>query len=135
LLWQVIMMRKNEYRKRRTHSGELRTPVTFYEYRPKKDSPYPDEYEYRELYSCWAKVDRVWLKDLETAKANNTVSDVTLTIRDPLGDYSPSNKHFLEIDALEYKDFVYNITSSQPDLQYRDFITIVAQLKDDMTWQ
>lgn len=128
-------MRKFEYRHPRVHSGELRTPVTFYEYRPKKDSPFPDEYEYAELYSCWAKVDRVWLKDLEKAKQNNTVSDVTLTIRDPGIDYIPSNKHFLMIDAPEYKDFVYNITSSQPDLQHRDFVTIVAKLKDDMQWQ
>lgn len=130
-----MMMRKFEYRHPRVHSGELRTPVKFYEYRPKRDSPLPDEYEYKELYSCMAKVDRVWLKDLERAKSNNTVSDVTLTIRETHGEYIPTNKHYVRIDAIEYKDFVYNITSSQPDLQNRDFITIVASLKDDMKWQ
>jgi len=122
-------------KRKRVRVSDLRTRVTFYEYRPKKDSPYPDEMEYAKLYACWAKVDTVWLKDLETAKQNNTVSDVTLTIRDPRSSYLPTNKHFLKIDATEYKDFVYNATSAQPDLQNRDFITIVASLKDDMKWQ
>lgn len=122
-------------KRKRVRVSDLRTRVAFYEYRPKKDSPYPDEMEYNELYSCWAKAETVWIKDLETAKANNTTSDVTLIIRDPRGSYIPTNKHFLKIDTIEYKDFVYNITSSQPDLQNRDFITIVASLKDDMKWQ
>lgn len=122
-------------RKKRVRVSDLNTRVTFYEYRPKKDSPYPDEMEHAELYSCWTKVDTVCLKDLETAKQNNTTSDITLTIRDPRDSYIPTNKHFLKIDTIEYKDFVYNITSSQPDLQQRDFITIVASLKDDMKWQ
>lgn len=128
-------MRKFEFRHPRVHSGELRTPVKFYEYRPKKDSPYPDEYEYALLYQCWAKIDQVWLKDLEQAKASGTVSDVTLIIRDTQGEYIPTNKHYVWIDAIEYKDLVYNIQSSQPDLQNRDFINIVAELKGEMTWQ
>lgn len=128
-------MRKFKYRNPRVHAGELRTPVTFFEYRPKKDSPYPDELEYAKLYDCWAKVDKVWLKDLEQAKANGTLSDITLTIRDPAGEYIPTNKHYLKIDAPEFKDFVYNIYSSQPDLQHRDFVNVVAKLKDDMRWQ
>ena len=121
--------------KKRVKVSDLNTRVTFYEYRPKKDSIYPDEYEHKKLYSCWAKVDTVWLKDLETAKANNTVSDVTLTIREPRSDYIPTNKHFLKVHAIEYENLVYNVTTSQPDLQRRDFITIVASLKDGMQWQ
>lgn len=119
----------------RVNNGDLRTPVIFYEYRPKKNSPYPDEYEYAKLYHSWAKVDRVWLKDLEQAKASGTVSDVTLTIRDPMKEFVPTNKHFIKIESYEYEDFVYNVTSAQPDLQNRDFVTVVAQLKDDMKWQ
>lgn len=128
-------MRKFEYRHPRVDSGDLRTPVTFYEYRPKKDSPYPDEYEYSILYECMAKVDRVWLKDLERAKTNNTISDVTLTIRETHGDYIPTDKHFLKIHTREYESLVYNIYSAQPDLQNRDFIIIVAKLEDGMKWQ
>lgn len=124
-----------EYRKNRVNNGDLRTPVTFYEYGPKKDSPYPDEKEYAVLYQCWSKVDRVWLKDLEQAKSNGTISDITLTIRDPMQEFMPTNKHFIKIETFDYEGFVYNVVSSQPDLQNRDFITIVASLKDDMKWQ
>lgn len=121
--------------RKRIRLSDLNTRVTFYEYRPKKDSPYPDEMEYAKLYECWSKVDRVWLKDLEQAKSNGTISDVTLTIRDPMREFIPTNKHFIKIDAFDYENLVYNVTTSQPDLQNRDFITIVASLKDDMRWQ
>lgn len=120
--------------KKRVKVSDLNTRVTFYEYRP-VEGPYPDEKEYKELYKCWAKIDSVWLKDLEEAKANGTESDVTLIIRDPVREYFPTNKHFLKIDAIEYEELVYNIKTSQPDLQKRDFYTIVAGLKDDMKWQ
>jgi len=115
-------------RKKRVRVSDLNTRVIFYEYVPKK-GPYPGEEEKRPLYSCWAKIDHVWMKDLETAKHNNTLSDVTLTIRDAKGDYFPSNKHFLEINSRKYKGNVYNVRSVQPDLQNNDFITVVAQLK------
>lgn len=120
---------------KRVRLSDLNTRVTFYEYRPVKDNPYPDEKEYAELYQCWAKVDRVWLRDLEQAKSNGTISDVTLTLRDPMQEFIPTNKHFIKIDAFDYEHLVYNVTSSQPDLQSRDFITIIAQLKDDMKWE
>lgn len=126
-------MQKNEYRKRRTHTGELRTPITFYEYKPVK-GPYPDQEEKEKVYSCWGKVNQVWLRDMEQAKQNNTISDVTLTIRDPLQAFVPTNKHFIRINTYDYQHLVYNVTSSQPDLQHREFITIVASLKDDMKW-
>src|SRR5699024_10793219 len=121
--------------KPRVNTGELRTPVTFYEYRPVKDSPYPDEKEYATVFECWAKVDRVWLKELEQAKSNGTISDVTLTIRDPMKEFIPDNKHFIKIDSFDYEHLVYNLTSSYPLFEIRAFITIVAQLKDDMKWQ
>ena len=127
-------MIKFEHRKKRVNNGELRTPVIFYEYKP-VEGPYPDEEELRKLYSCWAKVDSVWLRDIETAKQNGTESDITITIREPMQEFIPTNKHFIKIETFDYQHLVYNITSSQPDLQHRDFITIVASLKSDMTWQ
>lgn len=123
------IMRQNEYRKRRVHAGELRTPIIFYQYRPVQ-GPYPDQEEEVELFRCWGKVEQVWLRDLEQAKYNDTISDVTITIRDPLSDYSPTNKHFLKVDTYDYDGYIYNIQSSQPDLQHRDFITVIASLKE-----
>lgn len=120
-------MRKFEYKPPRLHSGELRTPVTFYEYAP-SEGPEPGESENKTLYKCWAKIDEMWLKDLEQAKANGTMSDVTIIIRDPGRDYIPSNKHYISIDDLHYKDCRYNIKHVQPDVKDRSFINIVAGL-------
>ncbi|MFB4471822.1 head-tail adaptor protein [Oceanobacillus caeni] len=122
-------MREIKYKPPRVHNGELNTPITFYEYIPKQ-GPEPGEDEKRVLFNSWAKVDEVWLKDLETAKSNGTLSDVTITIRDPQSDYIPSNKHYLSIDAIQYKDKRYNIKHVQPDLQNHSFITIVAGLSE-----
>jgi len=106
---------------------ELHTRITFYEFAP-NDGPDPGESEKKVLYECWGKIEEVWLKDLEQAKQNGTLSDLTITIRDPQDTYIPSNKHYLSINARQYKDNRYNIKHVQPDLQNRRFITIVAGL-------
>lgn len=126
-------MRRHNRPRPRVNRGQLKTWVEFYEYRPKK-GPLPGEYEYKKLYACWCKVEKVWLRDLEQAKANGTLSDVTLLIRDPLKTYKPTNKHFFKIFVDEYEDYVYNVHEAFPDLQKRDFYTIIGKVKDDMRW-
>ncbi|WP_409297750.1 head-tail adaptor protein [Peribacillus sp. SCS-26] len=116
-----------EYRKPLVKSGDLRTPVTFYEYAA-NDGPEPGESESRTLHKAWAKVDSVWMKDMEQAKSNGTLSDVTIIIRDPQADYIPGNGHYLSIDDPQYQDKRYNIKHVQPDFN-RQFITIVAGLE------
>lgn len=88
------------------------------------------ESEREVLHQAMAKVDHVWLKDIEMAKSNGTLSDITITIRDPLEDYIPSNKHVLSIDDTRYQDKRYNIKHVQPDLQNKNFIKIVAGLTE-----
>lgn len=124
----MILLRKFEYKQPRIHSGQLRTPVIFYEYAP-KPGPEPGEQEKRVLFECMAKIDEVWLRDMERAKTNGTLSDVTIIIRDPHGDYYPTNKHYVSIDHPYYKGNRYNIDHTQPDLQNRDFINIVGKLE------
>lgn len=122
-------MWKSEYKPPRYRSGDFRTPVTFYEYEPVK-GPMPSERPKKVLFECLAKIDGVWLKDMEQAKANNTLSEVTIIIRDPIGSYTPSNKHYVEIkDDLYPKP--YNVKHVQPDVQNRSFINIIGKLKDD----
>lgn len=116
---------KRPYEPPRIHAGELRTPVRFWSYRP-NDGPEPGEAPKRLEYMTYAKIDEVWSKDLEQAKANGTLSDVTITIRDTHGEYVPSNKHYMEVELLEYGDRQYNIKHVQPDPQNRDFIKIIA---------
>lgn len=124
-----MTVKSNEYKSPRVHSGELRTPVTFYKYAPNL-GPEPGESEKETLFNAWAKIDEVWMKDLELAKSNGTLSDVTIIIRDPGADYIPSNKHYVSIDDLHYKDLRYNIKHVQPDVQDRNFINIVAGLSE-----
>lgn len=119
---------KFERRKIRVNNGDLRTPVIFYEYAP-STGPEPGESEKQILYKCWAKIDTVWAKDLEQAKASGTVEDLTLTIRDSQSTYRPSNKHYVEIDDLYYEGKHYNVNHVQPDLQNKDFIKVIARLK------
>ncbi|MEK5524139.1 phage head completion protein [Heyndrickxia sp. FSL W8-0423] len=118
-----------KYKPPRVNSGDLRTPVTFYEFAP-NEGPEPGEVEKKVLYEAWAKIDSVWMKDLETAKANGTLTDLTITIRDPQMDYIPTNKHYLSIDHPLYKNHRYNVKGVQPDLQNKDFIRIIAELKE-----
>ncbi|MGG0284124.1 phage head closure protein [Peribacillus butanolivorans] len=122
-------MQPFKYKPPRVNTGDLRTSVIFHEFTA-NEGPEPSESEKRVLYRAWAKVDNVWLKDLEIAKANGTLSDITIKIRDPQRDYIPNNKHYLSIDAPEYRDKRYNIKHVQPDLQNKEFITIVAGLTE-----
>lgn len=113
--------------KKRLKISDLSTRVTFYEYAP-SSGPEPGEEERMVLYKCWAKIDNVWLKDVELAKTNGTLEDLTITIRDPRRTYIPTNKHYVEINALEYKGKRYNVKHVQLDLQRKQFITIIAKV-------
>lgn len=119
-------MWKNEYKAPRFKSSDFKTPITFYEYE-EKEGPLPGQQKKKILFECLAKVDSVWLKDMERAKQNGTLSEVTIIIRDPIGSYVPANKHFVEIKDELYPDH-YNINHVQPDVQDRSFINIVGKL-------
>lgn len=118
-------MRPFSYRPPRIHSGELRTRVTFYEYGA-IEGPLPGESQKNVLYETWAKIDSVWLRDVELAKSNGTLSDLTIIIRDPREAYWPTNEHYVQVHAPEYEDLRYNVKQAQPDLQTRDFINVIA---------
>ncbi|WP_110928411.1 head-tail adaptor protein [Bacillus massiliglaciei] len=120
-------MQPFKYKPPRVNTGDLRTPVIFYEYAA-NEGPEPGESEKRILHKAWAKIDNVWLKDLEIAKSNGTLSDLTITIRDPQAEYIPTNEHYLSIDAPEYRDKRFNIKSVQPDLQHKAFINVIVEL-------
>src|SRR4051812_1387383 len=118
-------MQPFKYKAPRVNTGELRTRVTFYEYAP-NEGPIPGESVKSVLYETWAKVDEVWSKDLEIAKSNGTLSDLTITIRDPHGDFFPTNNHYVQVHVPEYENLRYNVKQAQPDLQNRDFIKVIS---------
>lgn len=120
-------MRKFEYKEPRVHAGELRTPITFYKYIP-KTGPEPGEEEKEILLNSWAKIDEVWMKDIELAKQNDTASDLTLTIRDPFPNYHPRNEDYISINHPLYADDRYNIKHVQVDFNSAKFIKVIAGL-------
>ncbi|WP_342515418.1 phage head-tail adapter protein [Sutcliffiella sp. FSL R7-0096] len=120
-------MQPFKYKPPKVNTGDLRTPVTFYQPKP-NEGPEPGEHMDSVLYEAMAKIDTVWMKDIEVAKANGTLSDVTLTIRDPKSTFIPTNKHYIAIDADGYRDKRYNVKHVQPDLQNRQFIKVVARV-------
>ena len=120
-------MQPFKYKPPHVNTGDLRVPVTFFEYVP-NTGPEPGEKPKKVLFECLAKVDNVWMKDLEQAKTNGTIEDITITIRDPLDDYIPTNKHYIEIDARGYRGKHFNVKADFPDPQNNAFIKIVGGL-------
>lgn len=101
--------------------------VTFYEY-VGNDGPIPGERVEKILYECWANIEEVWAKDLELAKANGTLNDVTVKIHDPSRVFQPTNKHYLSIHSPFYKDKQFNIKLVTPDFRNGREIRIVAEV-------
>ena len=120
-------MQPFRYKPPKINTGDLRTPVTFYKPIPKV-GPEPGEHMDSVLYEAMASIDTVWMKDIEVAKANGTLSDITLTIRDPKTTYHPTNKHYVSVDADGFRDSRYNVKHVQPDLQNKQFIKVIASV-------
>jgi hypothetical protein len=121
-------MRPFKYTPPRATVGDLRTPITFFEFQP-NPGPEPGDLEKKILFQTWAKIDHVWMKDLEQAKANKTLSDVTIVIRNPRGDYVATSQHFFAIEAPGYENFRYNVEHIQTDFPIAQFVTIVGRLE------
>lgn len=120
-------MNPSRYTPPRINTGDLRTKVEFYEYTP-SEGPEAGEEIKNTLFVAWTKVDGVWLRDMELAKTNGTLSDLTISIRDPLSLYIPTNKHYVKIYAAEYENNIYRVKQVQPNLQNRDFVEIIAEV-------
>ncbi|MDJ1111432.1 head-tail adaptor protein [Macrococcus sp. S115] len=118
---------KTQFKKSRITTRRLNTRVHFYKY-VEYDGPEAGEQQEKLLYSCWASVDGVWLKELEQAISNGTHNDIKLFIRDTHGEYIPNEKHYIKIDSEYFKESL-NIKQVSPDLDNKDFIMIRAGYK------
>lgn len=116
------------YKRLKTGAGELRTPVSFYEYAP-NDGPEPGDNELKKLHQSMAEVYNPSMKDWELLNTKNTKRAVTINIRDPLTDYQPTNKHIVEIEDLHFKDndnyLRWNIIDVQPNPKDSRLIKII----------
>ncbi|WP_017548658.1 head-tail adaptor protein [Salinicoccus carnicancri] len=110
--------------------NDLTNRVTFYT----TDSGgfLPSDGEETKYYSCYAAIDNVWLKDIEMAKSNNTLNDVTVKIRETQGEYVITDEMTFTIDGRYYRDAKgnpkkFNIKSVQPDYQDHRFAIIIGE--------
>ncbi|WP_255201770.1 hypothetical protein [Staphylococcus nepalensis] len=114
---------KNNFKPPELGNGDLRTPVTFYEY--VKKGPYPDDLEKSELHSCMAEAYSPSMKDREVLNVNETQYGLTIAIRDPLQSYTPNNKHSVEVEDFRLEKNLFNIYDVRFDKPERGFITVV----------
>lgn len=91
------------YKKPKVSSGELKTPVIFYEYVP-NDGPEPGDIEERELFRTMCEAYNPSMKDMEILNATGTKMGLTINIRDPLSTFQPNNKHVVEVQDLMFVD-------------------------------
>lgn len=113
-----------KYKPKQTSSGDLRTPVTFFDYKP-KDGPDPEETEKSTLHKCHAEIYSPSMKDLEKLKSSETKQALTIKIRDSKGEYVPSNKHFVEINDYRYRGITWNIIDVVFDMTDNSFIKLI----------
>lgn len=113
-----------QYKPPDANTGDLRTPVTFYEYQPCA-GPEPGEQEKQVLHRCFAEVYSPSMKDIAVMELNGTKEAVTIRIRDTAGEFTPTNKHFAEIHDYRYSDKVLNVVDVRYDLKRNGFTTIV----------
>ncbi|KAF1303669.1 phage head-tail adapter protein [Enterococcus sp. JM9B] len=105
-------------------TGDLKTPVSFFEYAP-SDGPEPDEVVKKNLYSCTALIYNPSMKDMTILEAKGTKEGVTIKIRDPYLDYVPTNKHKVEIDDYRYVNKKWEIIDVALDFENNAFVKII----------
>ncbi|EIS6261389.1 head-tail adaptor protein [Staphylococcus pseudintermedius] len=107
----------------RFDSNRLNERVTFYEDVSKSIKGLPQKPITKELYSCYASVQDAKESDTQTSIQNSTEFIKTIIIRDPRGDYKPTNKHYVLHDGNRY-DVVY----VKKNYQDKSFIRIYCKV-------
>lgn len=104
--------------------NEMKDRVSFFNL--EKSGPYPeDELQKEILYSCYAKIYNPSVKDVEILKAHESISGLTIVIRDPYITYEITNKHFVEVQNRNYKNKYFNIIEVRPNTPEVQYMTIL----------
>ncbi|WP_424685141.1 phage head-tail adapter protein [Enterococcus sp.] len=117
------------FKRLKTGAGQLRTPVSFYEYKP-GDGLEPGDVEKKRLHQTMAEVYNPSMKDWELLNHTNTKRGVTINIRDPLKEFQPTNKHIVEIQDFHFMknddEFLrWNVIDVQPNPRDSRLIKII----------
>ena len=112
------------YKKPEAQNGDLRTPLTFYTSKVKEGVDGRDV-SYKKAFFTMGQVYSPSFKDIEIATGKAMKAKMTLKIRDPLDDYQPDNRHFVEVEDLRLKGKKWQIIDVRPDYDNRDFLIVV----------
>lgn len=100
------------YQRLETTTGDMNTPVTFYE---KTDGGFmPGESGKNKLYFCMAEMYQASTKDYEIVNTSNAEYVITILIPNPREDYIPKYNHHFEIDDIMYEGVVFDLQSIAP---------------------
>lgn len=117
-------MKNQKYKPKEITTGDLKTPVVFFEFKPSK-GPEPGDVKKKELFECFSLAYKPSMKDMDIMRATDTKEGLTIKIRDPQQEYQPTNKHFVEIQDYRYKDQIFNIIDVAYDLENNEFIKVI----------
>lgn len=112
------------YKKPEAQNGDLRTPLTFYTSKVKEGADGRDV-SYKKAFYTMGQVYSPSFKDIEIATGKSLKAKMTLKIRDPLDDYQPDNRHFVEVEDLRLKGKKWQIIDVRPDYNNRDFLIVI----------
>ena len=118
---------KIPYKRRKVNSGDLRTPVTFYEQTPNDDGE-PGNMPTVAVFDAWAQVYGASEKDRTYLSTNDKSEAVTIKIRDPGAEFVPrADTQTVSIDDYRYQNKDWNIKNVRPDFENNEFIVIVLE--------
>lgn len=112
------------YKKPEAQNGDLRTPLTFYTSKVEEGVDGRDV-SYKKAFCTMGQVYSPSFKDIEIATGKALKAKMTLKIRDPLDDYQPDNRHFVEVEDLRLKGKKWQIIDVRPDYDNRDFLIVI----------
>ena len=112
------------YKKPESQNGDLRTPFTFYTSKVEEGVDGRDV-SYKKAFYTMGQVYSPSFKDIEIATGKAMKAKMTLKIRDPLDDYQPDNRHFVEVEDLRLKGKKWQIIDVRPDYDNRDFLKVI----------
>lgn len=111
------------YKTKKVQSGDLRTPVIFYQY--KNEGPYPDDIEEVEVYRCYAETYNPSMKDREILGVNESMQGLSMVIRDPYQSFTPNHKHIVLVEDFRLEQQLFNVFEVRLDSPERGFITVI----------
>lgn len=118
---------KANYQRPKIVAGDLRTPVTFFEYKP-TNGPDPSDEEKKEIYSCTCLAYNPSMKDREILDVVGTKEAITIKIRSPYTSYLANNKHKAVLNDYRYVGKIWDIVDVAPDLENNEFVKIILGL-------